>query len=110
MPRISASRRSAARLRSMAPRMASNSTSSLNGFVRNSTAPAFIVTITSPEARDYQHSESVVVSFSAADGMSGLQRVSAALDGGAVQNSQSILLLTQTLGSHTMEVVAVDVA
>ena len=26
----------------MAPRMASNSTSSLNGFVRNSTAPAFI--------------------------------------------------------------------
>ena len=40
--RISDSRRSAARLRSMAPRMASNSTSSLNGFVRNSTAPAFI--------------------------------------------------------------------
>ena len=40
--RISESRRRAARLRSMAPRMASNSTSSLNGFVRNSTAPAFI--------------------------------------------------------------------
>jgi hypothetical protein len=74
----------------------------------DSSAP--VVTMTSPEARDYQHSESVVVSFSAADGMSGLQSVSAALDGGAVQNSQSILLLTQTLGSHTMEVVAVDVA
>src|SRR5215510_778458 len=32
----------AARLRSMAPRIAFNSSSSLNGFVRNSTAPAFI--------------------------------------------------------------------
>jgi hypothetical protein len=71
---------------------------------------ASVVTITSPEARDYQHSESMVVSFSAADSMSGLQSVSAALDGSAVQNSQSILLLTQTLGSHTMEVFAVDVA
>ena len=74
----------------------------------DSSAP--VVTMTSPEARDYQHSESLVVSFSAADSMSGLQGVSAALDGGAVQNSQSILLLTRTLGSHTMEVFAVDVA
>lgn len=74
----------------------------------DSSAP--VVTMTSPEARDYQHSESMVVSFSAADSMSGLQSVSAALDGGAVQNTQSILLLTQTLGTHTMEVFAVDVA
>jgi hypothetical protein len=69
-------------------------------------APA--VTIASPEPRDYQHSDSVTVSFSATDSMSGLQSVSAALDGAALQNSQSILLLTQTLGAHTIEVFASD--
>jgi FIMAH domain-containing protein/beta-propeller repeat-containing protein len=68
------------------------------------------VTIASPEPRDYQHSDSVMVSFSATDGMSGLQSVSAALDGGALQNSQSILLLTQTLGAHTIDVLAFDAA
>jgi hypothetical protein len=71
-------------------------------------APA--VTIASPEPRDYQHSDSVTVSFSATDSMSGLQSASAALDGGALQNSQSILLLTQTLGAHTLEVFASDAA
>jgi hypothetical protein len=71
-------------------------------------APA--VTIASPEPRDYQHSDSVMVSFSATDSISGLQSVSAALDGGALQNSQSILLLTQTLGAHTIEVLVSDAA
>ena len=74
----------------------------------DSSAPT--VTIASPEPRDYPHSDSVVVSFSAADSTSGLQSVSAALDGGAVQNSQSVLLLTQTLGAHTIEVFASDAA
>ena len=72
----------------------------------DSSAPA--VTIASPEPRDYQHSDTVMVSFSATDSMSGLQSVLAALDGGALQNSQSILLLTQTLGAHTIEVFASD--
>src|SRR5436190_7152216 len=40
--RSSESWRTAVRLRSMAPPMASSSTSFVNGFVRNSTAPAFI--------------------------------------------------------------------
>ena len=74
----------------------------------DSSAPA--VTIASPEPRDYQHSDSVMVSFSAADSISGVQSVSAALDGGAVQNSRSFLLLTQTLGAHTIDVVASDAA
>jgi hexosaminidase len=68
------------------------------------------VTIASPEPRDYQHSDSVMLSFSAADSTSGVQSVSAALDGAIVQNSQSILLLTQTLGAHTLEVSATDAA
>ena len=42
--------------------------------------------------------------------MSGVASVSAALDGAALQNSQSILLLTQTLGAHTIEVFASDAA
>jgi hypothetical protein len=69
-----------------------------------------VATIASPEARDYLHSENVLVSFSAADSGSGVQSVSAALDGGAVQNSQSISLPTQSLGPHTIEVFASDVA
>jgi hypothetical protein len=72
----------------------------------DSVVPA--VTIASPEARDYQHSEYLLVSFAAADGGSGLQDVSAALDGGAVQDSQWISLLTLSLGAHTIEVVASD--
>jgi photosystem II stability/assembly factor-like uncharacterized protein len=74
----------------------------------DSSAPA--VTIASPEPRDYQHSDTLMVSFSATDSMSGVESVSAALDGGALQNSQSILLLTQTLGAHTIEVFASDAA
>ena len=74
----------------------------------DSSAPA--VTIASPEPRDYQHSDTVIVSFSATDSMSGAAGVTAALDGGAVENSQSILLLTQTLGAHTIEVFASDAA
>ena len=74
----------------------------------DSSAP--VLTIASPEAREYLHVESVLASFSAADSVSGLQSVSAALDGAAVQNSQSMSLLTQTLGAHTIEVFASDLA
>ena len=45
----------------------------------DSSAP--VLTIASPEAREYLHVESVLASFSAADSVSGLQSVSAALDG-----------------------------
>lgn len=74
----------------------------------DSSAP--VVAIASPESRDYLHSESVALSFSAADSMSGLQSMSAALDSGAVENSQTIPLQTHSLGTHTLEVFATDVA
>jgi hypothetical protein len=69
-----------------------------------------VVTIASPEPRDYQHSESVTLSFSAADSISGIESVSATVDGTAVENAQSISLLPLSLGSHTLEVSASDVA
>ena len=68
------------------------------------------VTIASPEPREYQHSDSVMVSFSATDNISGIQSISATLDGGAVQNSQPVLLLTQTLGAHTIDIIGSDAA
>ena len=72
----------------------------------DASAPA--VTIASPEARDYLHSESVTLSFSAVDTISGIQSVSASLDGTAVENAQAISLLPLSLGPHTLEVFAAD--
>jgi cytochrome c len=69
-----------------------------------------VVAVASPAMRDYLHSESLVVSFSAADVVSGVQSVAAALDGVPVQNAQSISLLTLALGVHTFEAYASDVA
>ena len=98
--------RIAARARDRAGNVESPLPSSL--IMIDSSAP--LVTLTSPEARDYLHTDSVLASYSAADGGSGMQGVSATLDGAPVQNAQSIALLTQTLGAHTIEVVAFDVA
>jgi hypothetical protein len=69
-----------------------------------------VVTITSPEAKDYLHSETVTPSFSWADTVSGVQTASAALDGTAVAPAQPISLLPLSLGSHTLDVVAFDTA
>jgi len=98
--------RIAARARDRAGNVESPLPSSL--IMIDSSAP--LVTLTSPEARDYLHTDSVLASYSAADGGSGMQGVSATLDGAPVPNAQSIALLTQTLGAHTIEVVAFDVA
>jgi hypothetical protein len=73
-------------------------------------ASAPVVTITSPEAKDYLHSETVTPSFSWADTVSGVQTASAALDGTAVAPAQPISLLPLSLGSHTLDVVAFDTA
>jgi hypothetical protein len=73
-------------------------------------ASAPVAAITSPEARDYLHSEAAVVSFTATDGVSGLQTVSATLDGVAVQNGQALALLSRCLGVHTLDVLASDAA
>jgi hypothetical protein len=71
-------------------------------------APA--VTITSPEARDYLHSDTLVVSFSAADTLSGVQSVAATLDAYTVQDSLSVPLRLLPLGVHTVRVSAADAA
>jgi hypothetical protein len=100
----------ATRVTARATDRAGNVESSLPSAVVMIDSSAPFVAIASPEARDYLHSESAAVSFSAADGMSGLDSVSAALDGGAVEHSQTIALLAHSLGTHTLEVIATDVA
>jgi hypothetical protein len=74
----------------------------------DSTAP--VLTVLSPAARDYLHSDTLVISFAAADGVSGVQRVSAALDGVPIQNPASYSLLPFALGVHTVDAYAFDVA
>ena len=76
-------------------------------FMIDSTPPA--VTITSPEARDYLHSDTLVVSFSAADALSGLESAVATLNGYTLYTS-SIPLMGGPLGVHSVEVTATDVA
>jgi len=69
-----------------------------------------IITITSPQAKDYLHSESVTLNFSATDALSGIDLVTALLDSTPVTNGQVIDLRTLTLGQHTLTVTAVDKA
>ena len=76
-------------------------------FMIDSTPPA--VTITSPEARDYLHSDTLVVAFSAADALSGLESAVATLNGYTLY-APSIPLLGGPLGVHSVEVTATDVA
>ena len=107
---IGVSTQGATRITAGATDAAGNVESPLSTTVLRIDSSAPVVTVASPAARDYQHSESVVASFSAADSVSGVQSVSAALDGVPVQNAQSISLLTLALGVHTVEAYASDVA
>lgn len=73
------------------------------------------ITITSPTATAYPHSTTITLSYGATDGGSGLQSVSATLDGSStiggqsLQSGQLINLLTElSLGQHTFTVSAVD--
>jgi len=68
-----------------------------------------VVTISSPEARNYLHSDTLTISVAAADPGSGLSGdVLAALDGTRVSNGQAVSLLSLPLGSHTFSVSARD--
>jgi 2',3'-cyclic-nucleotide 2'-phosphodiesterase (5'-nucleotidase family) len=70
-----------------------------------------VITITSPEAKTYVHTDKVPVSFSAVDvGDAGLLSVTGAVDGIPVVNGQELDLLMLPLGSHTLTVTAVDKA
>jgi len=71
-----------------------------------------VVTLAAPASRDYLHSETLMLSFSASDDVSGLASGSASgtLDGAAGTNGQPIQLLTLPLGAHTFVASASDVA
>jgi hypothetical protein len=68
------------------------------------------IAIGSPEAADYLHTDTLQLSFSAADTGAGLASgsPSATLDGAAVSNGDTIQLLTLMLGPHTFRVTASD--
>jgi len=70
------------------------------------------IQIMSPQARDYAHTDSLVVSFSAGDTGSGLSSGSpvSSLDGVPVVTGQSISLLSLALGEHVFTASAMDVA
>jgi hypothetical protein len=90
------------------------------GTVESPTASAFVkidtavpvISVASPQAREYAHTEAVTLDFSASDAVSGLASgsPSATLDGAAIANGQSVQLLTLSLGAHTLAVTASDVA
>ena len=71
-------------------------------------APA--ITINSPAAIEYLHTDSLLVSFGATDSLSGLVSATGTIDGAAVTNGQTIPLLTLALGFHTLFVSASDQA
>ena len=76
----------------------------------DTTGPA--ITVASPEEREYLHSDTLTLNFSARDDVSGLLAggISGALDGELESNGASIQLLALPLGMHTITVVAADVA
>jgi hypothetical protein len=67
-----------------------------------------VITINEPVAKDYLHSETIILDFSAVDTESGLALISATLDGESVESGDSIELFNRTLGGHTLIVTAVD--
>jgi hypothetical protein len=71
-----------------------------------------MLTLESPVERDYLHSETLTLSFSARDEVSGLASgsPSATLDGVSAPTGQRIQLLTLPLGAHTFVASASDVA
>jgi photosystem II stability/assembly factor-like uncharacterized protein len=71
-------------------------------------APA--ITINSPTAIEYLHTDSLLVSFGATDSLSGLVSATGTIDGAALTNGQTIPLLTLALGFHTLFVSASDQA
>jgi uncharacterized repeat protein (TIGR01451 family) len=87
-----------------------SATATTTATVVDTVAPA--LTIASPQARVYLHSDVLTTSFAATDDGSGLAAgsPSATLDGAAVANAQSISMLTMTLGTHSFVVGAADLS
>jgi hypothetical protein len=64
--------------------------------------------VTSPLARNYTHDATLTVNFSAFDNISGVNEVSATLDGAPIENRQSLDLLNYGLGEHILIMEAID--
>ncbi len=78
-------------------------------FIYDVDAPA--ITINSPEAMTYLHTDSLTIDFDVVDvGPAGVRTVTADLDGVPVVDGQVIDLLYLALGDHTLTVNAVDKA
>ncbi len=75
-------------------------------FTMDSTPP--VITIVSPEAKQYLQAGGVLVSFGAVDDFSGVASISATMDGAAIGNGTTYSLLWAPLGTHTLVVTAVD--
>jgi len=65
------------------------------------------ITINEPMAKDYLHSETITLDFSAEDPSPPVS-ITATLDGEPVMNGDEIELYTLALGSHIFQVTAVD--
>ena len=66
------------------------------------------ITISSPAAGDHLISESITIDFTVTDDGSGVDTVSAALDGYPVSSGDTVALYTLGAGSHTLDVEASD--
>jgi hypothetical protein len=67
-----------------------------------------VITIISPEAKIYPHSNFLTIDFDVTDAGSGVAEVVAKIDDKVVTDGQVVDLLTLSLGSHTFTVVAKD--
>lgn len=77
-------------------------------FITDTTAP--VITINSPTASTYLHTDLPTLDFTATDDIAGVKTVWADLDGTPVTNGEVIDLLTLSLGEHTLTVYAMDKA
>ncbi len=77
-------------------------------FITDTTAP--VITVNSPTATTYLHTDLLTLDFTATDDIAGIGKIEATLDGTVVTNGQVIDLLTLPLGTHTFTVTATDKA
>jgi hypothetical protein len=77
-------------------------------FITDTAGP--VITITSPEAKDYLHTDTLTFNFGATDVPAGVAKIEAKLDGSLVANGQSLDLFILALGDHTFTVNAWDKA
>jgi hypothetical protein len=86
---------------------AGNSSSTVVGGINiDGTAP--VVAISSPQSRSYENTDSLTISWTAFDGLSGIAGTQGALDGVTVANGAAVDLLLLGAGPHTVVASAVD--